>query len=262
MGTHYDLTGRVAFITGGTSGINLGIAERFAAEGMKVAVISRSQERVDGAVAQIKEIGADCIGFAGDVRDYDALARAIAETRQTFGEIDTLVAGAAGNFLCPAEELSPNGFKAVIDIDLLGTFYAARAAFEHLKKPGGSIIAISAGMGENPVPNQIHAGAAKAGVNMVIKTLATEWGVHGIRANVIIPGPIEDTEGMRRLAPNEDATRHIINSIPLKRYGKKHEIGELAAYLASDVSSYITGAMVPCDGGALLTRGRLSPSTS
>ena len=104
---------------------------------MKVAVISRSQERVDGAVAQIKETGAECIGFAGDVRDYDALAQAIAETRQTFGEIDTLVAGAAGNFLCPAEELSPNGFKAVIDIDLLGTFYAARAAFEHLKKPAG-----------------------------------------------------------------------------------------------------------------------------
>ena len=259
MSSHYDLTGRVAFITGGTSGINLGIAERFAAEGMKVAVISRSQERVDGAVAQIKETGAECIGFAGDVRDYDALAKAIAETRETFGEIDTLVAGAAGNFLCPAEELSPNGFKTVIDIDLLGTFYAARAAFDHLKKPGGSIIAISAGMGENPVPNQIHAGAAKAGVNMVIKTLAAEWGVHGIRANVIIPGPIEDTEGMRRLAPNEDARRHIISSIPLRRYGRTDEVAELAAYLASDVSSYITGAMVPCDGGSLLTRGRLSP---
>lgn len=260
MAPRYDIAGRVAVVTGGTSGINLAIAERFAEEGMRLAVLSRSQDKVDAAVATIEAAGADCIGFSADVRDYDALAAAMAETREKFGTIDAVAAGAAGNFLCPAEDLSANGFKTVIDIDLLGTFYAARAAFEHLTRPGASILAISAGQSEVPIPQQIHANAAKAGVNMVIRTLANEWGIHGIRANVLIPGPIEDTEGIRRLVADEEAKRHITASIPLRRFGEKHEVAELAAFLVSDAASYITGAVVPCDGGALLTRSSLSPA--
>lgn len=261
-GTRYALTGKVAFITGGTSGINLAIAERFGREGMQVAVLSRSQDKVDSAVERLKSIGANAIGFAADVRDYDALEAAMAETATSLGPIDALIAGAAGNFLCPAEDLSPNGFKAVIDIDLLGTFYAARAAFEHMTKPGASVLAISAGQSLVPIPNQIHANAAKAGVNMVIQTLANEWGVHGIRANVLIPGPIEGTEGIRRLVPDEAAKRHVTASIPLGRFGETGEVADLAAFLVSDAAAYITGAVIPCDGGALLTRARLSPVKS
>jgi NAD(P)-dependent dehydrogenase (short-subunit alcohol dehydrogenase family) len=258
----YGLKGKVAFVTGGTSGINLGIAERLAAEGMLVAVLSRSQDKVDSAVKKLESAGGTAIGFAADVRDYDALEAAMAKTAEALGAIDTLIAGAAGNFLCPAEDLSPNGFKAVIDIDLLGTFFAARAAFAHLTKPGASILAISAGQSLVPIPNQIHANAAKAGVNMVIQTLANEWGVHGIRANVLIPGPIEGTEGIRRLVPDEAAKRHITASIPLGRFGETREVADLAAFLASDAAAYITGAVIPCDGGALLTRARLSPPKS
>ncbi len=260
--TRYGLEGRVAFVTGGTSGINLGIAERFAREGMQVAVLSRSQDKVDSAVARLKALGANAIGFSADVRDYEALEAAMAETRETLGTIDALVLGAAGNFLCPAEDLSPNGFKAVIDIDLLGSFFAARAAFEHLTKPGASVTAISAGQSLVPIPNQIHANAAKAGVNMVIQTLANEWGVHGIRANVLIPGPIEGTEGIRRLVPDETAKRHVTASIPLGRFGETEEVADLATFLVSDAAAYITGAVIPCDGGALLTRARLSPAKS
>lgn len=257
-GGRYGLDGRTAFVTGGTSGINLAIAERLAEEGMKVAVLSRSQDKVDTAVETLKSRGTDAIGFAADVRDYQALEAAMAETAATLGPIDALVPGAAGNFLCPAAELSPNGFKAVIDIDLLGTFYAARAAFEHLAKPGAAILAISAGQSMVPIPDQIHANAAKAGVNMVIQTLANEWGIHGIRANVLIPGPIENTEGIRRLVPDEAARNHVTASIPLRRFGATDEVAELAAFLLSDAAAYITGAIVPCDGGSLLTRVRLS----
>lgn len=255
----YGLDGRVGFVTGGTSGINLAIAERLAAEGMKMAVLSRNQDRVDAAVEKMKSKGAEAIGFAGDVRDYHALEAAMAETREALGPIDALVAGAAGNFRCPAAELSPNGFKAVIDIDLLGTFNAARAAFEHLAKPGAAILAISAGQSLVPMPDQIHVNAAKAGVNMVIRTLATEWGVHGIRANVLIPGPIENTEGVRRLVPDEAARSHVTAAIPLGRFGTADEVAELAAFLVSDAAAYVTGAVVPCDGGSLLTRHRLAP---
>lgn len=257
--TTYGLAGRTAFVSGGTSGINLEIALRLAAEGMNVSVFSRTREKVDAAVAAIEASGARACGTCGDVRDYDAVDEAVRATADAFGPIDTVIAGAAGNFLCPAEELSPNGFKAVVDIDLLGTFYTARASFEFLRKPGSSIIAISAGQSLTPLPDQIHANAAKAGVNMTIKTLAAEWGVHGIRANVVIPGPIEDTEGMRRLAPDDAARQHITSAIPLRRYGRKEEVADLVAYLASDNAAYITGAVVTCDGGAALTRGRLSP---
>ena len=258
VGTLYELEGKVAFVTGGTSGINLGIAERLADEGMQVAVMSRTQDKVDAAVKALKSKTSNAIGFAADVRDYDALENALAETANTLGTIDTLILGAAGNFLCPAEDLSPNGFKAVIDIDLLGTFYAARAAFEHLTKPGASILAISAGQSLVPIPNQIHANAAKAGVNMVIQTLANEWGVHGIRANVLIPGPNEGTEGIRRLVPDDEARRHVTASIPLGRFGETREVADLAAFLVSSAADYITGAVIPCDGGSLLTRARLS----
>ena len=253
------LAGRTAFVTGGTSGINLAIAERLAREGMKVAVLSRSRDKVDAAVARLEELGAEALGFAADVRVYEALEAAIAETAGTFGSLDAVIAGAAGNFLCPAEELSANGFKSVIDIDLLGTFHAARAAFPHLTKPGASILAISAGQSLIPLPNQIHANAAKAGVNMVMQTLANEWGVHGIRANVLIPGPIEGTEGVSRLIPDDAARRHVTASIPLGRFGELEEVADLAAFLLSDSAAYITGAVVPCDGGALLTRARLAP---
>jgi NAD(P)-dependent dehydrogenase (short-subunit alcohol dehydrogenase family) len=241
--------GRTAFFTGGTSGIGLRIAERFAGQGARVALFGRNQEKLDLAVRCVHTVGADSMGFQGDVRDYDALARALAATRQAWGPIDILVCGAAGNFPAPVTGMSANGFKAVIDIDLLGTFYACRAAYEHLRKPGASILSISANHAQQPYALQAHVCAAKAGVDLLTRTIALEWGPEGVRANCITPGPIDDTEGMRRLAPSEEIRQRVIRAVPLGRMGTKDDIADLAVFLASDAASYITGAIFHCDGG-------------
>ena len=138
------LEGKVAIVTGGGSGINLAIAERFAEHGASVGLIGRTQEKLDNAAKGIEAAGGKAKGFAADVRDYEALSNAILGIREAFGEVDIVVCGAAGNFPAPALGMSANGFKAVVDIDLLGTFNTCRAAFEHLKRPGASIINISA----------------------------------------------------------------------------------------------------------------------
>src|SRR5579863_8713148 len=197
------LAGKVAFVTGGGSGICQRIAERFAEQGAKVALVGRTQEKLDAAAAGIRQAGGDASGFAADVRNYEALAGAVQKTRERYGEIDILLCGAAGNFPAPALGMSANGFKAVIDIDLLGTFNTCRAAYEHLRRPGASVLAISATHAFQPTALQAHVGAGKAGVDILIKTLAIEWGPDGVRCNCITPGPVDDTEGMRRLAPSQ-----------------------------------------------------------
>jgi NAD(P)-dependent dehydrogenase (short-subunit alcohol dehydrogenase family) len=188
---------------------------------------------------------------AADVRDMTALEAAFARSRAELGPMDVLVCGAAGNFLAPAEKLSPNGFKTVIDIDLLGSFHASRAAFEQLKETKGTIIYISAGMAYIPHAYQVHVGAAKAGIDMMMKNLAIEWGRYGIRTNSIVPGPIEGTEGMKRLSSAE-AKQTIIAAVPMGRMGTVDDIGQTAAFLASPLASYISGCVVICDGGSNL----------
>ena len=246
------LRDKVAFITGGGSGICLRIAERFAQQGAKVALAGRTQEKLDGALAGIRRAGGDAAGFAADVRDYTAIAAALQKTREQFGEIDILLCGAAGNFPAPALGMSANGFKAVIDIDLLGTFNTCRAAYEHLRKPGASVIAISATHAFRPIPLQSHVCAAKAGVEMLMKNFALEWGPYGIRCNSIIPGFIEDTEGMRRISSESDS-ENFIRNIPLRRMGLAKEIGQAAAFLSSPLAAYITGTSLWVDGGQALS---------
>lgn len=237
---------RNVFVAGGTSGINLSIASRFAVEGANVAVLSRKQDKVDAAV---RMLGSDAIGFAADVRDYEAVAAAVGATRERWGEIDVLVSGAAGNFLAPAATLSPNGFKSVVDIDLIGAFNVLRAAFSHLRKPGATVLTITAPQSWLPTRLQVHACAAKAGADQLTRTLALEWGAHGIRVNAIAPGPIADTEGVSRLVPNQRTERALIASVPLGRYGTREEIAAVASWLCSDAAAYITGAIIPVDGG-------------
>jgi NAD(P)-dependent dehydrogenase (short-subunit alcohol dehydrogenase family) len=157
--------------------------------------------------------------------------------------------------------MSAHGFKAVIDIDLLGTFNTCRAAYPHLRKPGSSILSISANHATIPIAWQSHVCAAKAGVELLTKTLALEWGRYGIRANCITPGPTDDTEGMRRLAPTEEARRAVEKNIPLGRYGTKDELADLALFLCSAAASFITGAVYVCDGGQSLCRAGVSMAT-
>jgi NAD(P)-dependent dehydrogenase (short-subunit alcohol dehydrogenase family) len=247
--------GKTVFVTGGGSGINLGIACNFAALGAHIAICGRTQERLDTAATQLRSLNEHVRGkvlpVAADVRDPAALEAAFARTQAEVGTIDVVVAGAAGNFLCPAEELSPNGFRTVIEIDLLGAFHASRFAFEQLKQTKGCLIYVSAPQATVPQAYQAHVGAAKAGIDIMMKNLAIEWGRHGIRANSIVPGPIAGTEGMKRLS-NDEATADMLRSIPLRDHGTVDDIGQAAVFLASPLARYITGAVLAVDGGMTL----------
>jgi NAD(P)-dependent dehydrogenase (short-subunit alcohol dehydrogenase family) len=236
-------------VTGGGSGINFAIARRLAEHGAKVALIGRTKEKLDAAAADIKAAGGSASGHPADVRDYEALSASIKAAREMHGEIDIVICGAAGNFPALALGMSANGFKSVIDIDLLGTFNTCRAVFEHLKRPGASIINISATQAFIPMPMQAHVCAAKAGVDMLTRCLAIEWGPQGVRINSIAPGAVDETEGMRRLAPTPEIRRQIERGIPLQRFATKDEIADLALFLCSDAASFITGSVVVCDGG-------------
>jgi len=245
----FDFTGKTVFVAGGTSGINLGIAEAFAKAGAKLAVVSRSQNRVDEAQRQLRLYNGEVVGLSADVRNVEAISAALKTAHGSLGEIDILVSGAAGNFPSPALGMSANGFKAVIDIDLLGTFNVLRTAHTYLRKPGAVIVNISAPQALLPTPLQSHVCAAKAGVDMLTRVLAIEWGSDGIRVNSVVPGPIEETEGMRRLAPTPEAMQSIIGGVPLGRAGTKQDVANLVLFLASPWATYISGAVIPVDGG-------------
>ena len=248
--------GKTVFVTGGGSGINLGVAKNFAALGANVAICGRTKEKLNAAAAELSALGAKVCAVAADVREFGALEKAFARSAAELGPIDVLVCGAAGNFLVPAETLSPNGFKSVIDIDLLGSFNASRASFEQLRATKGTIIYISAGMAYMPHAFQVHVGAAKAGIDMMMKNLAIEWGRHGVRTNSIVPGPIEGTEGMKRLS-GEARLAKFINGIPLKRMGTVDDIGQAAVFLASPLAAYISGCVMVVDGGQNLAGSAL-----
>jgi NAD(P)-dependent dehydrogenase (short-subunit alcohol dehydrogenase family) len=241
--------GITAFIAGGTSGINLGIAEGFARAGARVAVMSRSQSKVDDAVGRLRSIGCEAMGASADVRNYEETATVLETVREAFGDLDVVVSGAAGNFLASAVAMSPNAFRSVIDIDLIGTYHVLRAAYPILRKPGGVVINISAPQSTVPMAFQSHACAAKAAVDMLTRVLALEWASDGIRVNALVPGPIEGTEGMARLAPTVDARREVARSVPLKRWGTPADVADACLLLASPLASFITGAVLPVDGG-------------
>jgi NAD(P)-dependent dehydrogenase (short-subunit alcohol dehydrogenase family) len=248
-----DFSDSIVFVAGGTSGINLGIAEAFSIAGAKLAVLSRSQEKVNAAVQILQQHGSEAIGFSADVRDFTAVETSLKETYEKLGTIDVLISGAAGNFPAPVLGMSANGFKSVIDIDLLGTFNVLRAGYAFLKKPGSTIINISAPQAYVPTPLQAHVCAAKAGVDMLTRVLALEWGEHGVRVNSIVPGPIEGTEGMARLAPSPASQAAVAASVPMKRMGTTTDVAKLALVLASPLADYINGAVIPVDGGWSLT---------
>ena len=247
---------RTVFVTGGGSGINLGIAKCYAAVGANVAICGRTEEKLDQAKTQLEALGAKTHAVVADVRDFDAMRDACDEIQMSLGLITDLVCGAAGNFLCPANEMSANAFRTVVDIDLMGTFNASRAAFEQLKEAKGCILMVSAGQAYMPYAYQTHAGAAKAGIENLAKNLALEWGQYGIRVNTVVPGPIEGTEGVKRLT-NEKQKHMLLQSIPLKRLGLAEEIGQVAIFLSSPLASYITGSQVVCDGGMNLSGSAL-----
>ncbi|WP_067834019.1 SDR family oxidoreductase [Nocardia lijiangensis] len=246
MDIQFDFTGKKVVIFGGTTGINFGIAEAFAAHGAAVVVVSRKRANVDAAIEKLEPHGVPVGGFVADVRDMQAVEEVFESIRAEWGAIDVLISGAAGNFLAEASALSSNGFKVVVDIDLNGTFHVLRAGLDYLA-PGASVINITAPQASIPVRYQAHVCAAKAGVDQLTRVLALEWGAKGIRVNAIAPGPIAGTEGMARLTPHDDGT--AIKTVPLGRLGTKDDVAGLAMFLSSSAARYISGAIIPCDGG-------------
>ena len=252
------LKGKTALVTGGGGDICGEIAETYAAHGANVVITSRSQERLDTAVAQMRErTGGNFLAVAGDVRSEEEVEAVVAKTVEEFGGIDILLNGAAGNFPAPIAALSAKGFKTVMEIDVQGTFNMTKACFPHLqaaaeKNGDASVTNISATLHYTGTPYQAHVCSAKAAIDAFTKCTAAEWGILGIRSNAVAPGPIGDTEGMRRLAPTKMSVEEMTSIIPLRRFGTKKEIADSCLFLASEGSLYTTGAILVVDGGAWL----------
>lgn len=248
------LRGHVALITGGGTGICRAIALALARHGCDVAITSRRQEHLDPTAREIEGLGARAVAVAADVRDPQAVASVVERTVTALGRLDIAINGAAGNFLCRAEDLSPNGFGVVVDIDLKGTFHVCRAVLPHLKVRGGTILNISATLHYLGTLAQLHVSAAKAGVDALTRNLAVEWGPYGIRVNGIAPGPIADTEGARRLLVGELGTQ-LSRRTPLGRLGTVEDVATAAVFLCSEAAAFVNGATLVVDGGLWLSAG-------
>lgn len=244
-------------ITGGGSGIGAGIALEFAKHGANVAILGRTKEKLEKTALNIeKQTNKPVLCLKADVRNEEDVKSCVNNCVEQFGKLTVVINGAAGNFPIPAVTLSSNGFKSVLDIDLLGTFHVSKASFHHLSKQGGVIINITAIQAIIPTVFQVHVGAAKAGIEKMTKDLALEWASFGIRVNSISPGPVANTEGARRLSfDGSENSEEAVSNLPLKRYASIFEIAQATLFLASPAAAYMTGSSLLIDGGTNLVGG-------
>src|SRR5678816_2915922 len=251
------LKDQVALVTGGGTGIGLAIARRLGSLGARIAIASRDSTHLERGCAALRESGIDALAVQLDVRKPEQVDEMVERTVKHFGGFDILVNNAAGNFICRAEELSPNGWNSVIGIVLNGTFYCSRAVGQYMiaRKRGGSIVSILANYVWTGSPGTIHSAAAKAGVMSMTQTLAVEWAPHNIRVNAVAPGPIESPGAAKQLWSTPDAVDRITNMVPLRRWGKPEEVADAVTFLVAPQSGFITGEVLTIDGGARLGRG-------
>lgn len=245
------LEGRVALVTGAGTGIGRAISMRFAKLGAKVVVIGRRPEPLLEVRSEIESAGGRALPIPTDVRNFDAVQSAVDKAVSVFGSLDILVNNAAGNFIAPTAELSPNGWRTVIDIDLNGTFHCCKAGFASLRDSrfGGRIISIVTDKARTGWPGCAHAAAAKAGIISLSRSLAQEWGPFGIRTNTVAPGPIEGTEGVSRLYAQSGRVDHELSTIPLGRFGAADDIANACIFLASPAGDFVNGCGLVADGG-------------
>ena len=250
------MAGKVVFVTGGGTGIGKEIARTF-------AIASRKREVLEATRGELEAEGITCHVDDFDVRDAAAARRVIDGVIERFGRLDVVVNNAAGNFPAPIRNISPNGFKAVVDIDLLGTYNVSRAAFDAwLGEHGGNIVNISAPFELRGVAMQAHVAAAKAGVDSLTRTCAVEWGPYGVRVNAVAPGTIGGTEGVRRFAAavrgGDDSPTN-----PLGMTGHGSDIAHCVLFLCTPSARFISGQVIAVDGAGsadMLRLGRAVPS--
>jgi NAD(P)-dependent dehydrogenase (short-subunit alcohol dehydrogenase family) len=251
------LAKQVAIVTGGGTGIGLAIATRLGELGARLVVASRSADNLEAGTAALRHAGFDPLAVQVDVRNPEQVDEMVERTVRHFGRIDILVNNAAGNFICRAEDLSPNGWNAVIGIVLNGSFYCSRAVGRHMiaRGGGGAIVSILANYVWTGSAGTIHSAAAKAGVMSMTQTLAVEWARHQIRVNAVAPGPIESPGAARQLWSTPEAVQRITDMVPMRRWGQPKEVADAVAFLVSAHAGYVTGETLTIDGGMWLGRG-------
>lgn len=253
------LKGQAGIITGGSSGIGLYVAQYLSQLGAQVTICGRDQEKLAAAA---DTIDGEVHTASGDVRQREEVSAAVGSHMARFGQLDFLINNAAGNFVCPLAKMSENAFRSVYEIVAMGTFHFCQEAFPHMTQRQAGVI-INTGTTYASTHGALvgHSGAAKAAVLNLTKTMAVEWGPLGIRANMVCPGPVKDTEGVRRLVQHEAIAKEMMEIMPISRMAEGKEIGALMAFLISPLGSYINGASIPIDGGlSLVNPGLLPPS--
>lgn len=245
------LKGKVAFITGGGSGICFTIAEIFMRHQCDTVIVSRNLTRLQASSKCLENAtGQKCLPVKADVRKPEEIKEAVIKALQEFQRIDILINGAAGNFLCPAAKLSFNAFRTVMDIDTMGTFNASKIVFEkYMKDHGGVIVNITSTQHLSGVPMQCHVGAAKSAIEALTKHLAVEWGPNNVRIMCVAPGPVEETEGYRRLA-GPASKEDILKIIPIRKIGTRCDIANIILFVVSEAAGLLTGSCIIADGGS------------
>ncbi|MDZ7771514.1 MAG: SDR family oxidoreductase [Balneolaceae bacterium] len=262
MFTDNTLKGKVIFITGGGSGLGLQMAHTFASLGAHIAICGRTESKLEKAAEQIDDAGPGQVRYyTADVRDYERIGEVTRGIVEEFGQMDGLVNNAAGNFLSASEDLTPGGFKAVVDIVLHGSFNCTHHFGNYLieeERPGNILNIVTTYAEGTGSAFVLPSACGKAGVMAMTRSLAYEWATYGIRLNAIAPGPFPTEGAWTRLVPDPDFESKFLSRIPAGRYGDPEELANLAAFLMSDMAEYITGECVVIDGGERLGAGQFN----